>query len=73
VGGTVLCAIAAELNFVAPGANAAGVLKELGFSGEHFPERTAAMLLQTLGLKRAEAEKIAARPLPIVDEAVEEN
>ncbi|KXV03132.1 TetR family transcriptional regulator [Caballeronia megalochromosomata] len=73
VGGTVLCAIAAELNFVAPGASAAGVLKELGFSGEHFPERTAAMLLQTLGLKRAEAEKIAARPLPVVDEVVEEN
>ncbi|MCO4876957.1 TetR/AcrR family transcriptional regulator [Paraburkholderia caribensis] len=73
VGGTVLCAIAAELNFVAPGASAASVLKELGFSGEHFPERTAAMLLQTLGLKRAEAEKIAARPLPVVEEAVEEN
>jgi AcrR family transcriptional regulator len=73
VGGTVLCAIAAELNFVAPGASSPGVLKELGFSGEHFPERTAAMLLQTLGLKRAEAEKIAARPLPIVDEAVEDN
>ncbi|MEI6002102.1 TetR/AcrR family transcriptional regulator [Paraburkholderia bengalensis] len=73
VGGTVLSAIAAELNFVAPGASAAGVLKELGFSGEHFPERTAAMLLQTLGLKRAEAEKIAARPLPVVEKTVEEN
>ncbi|AUT76661.1 TetR/AcrR family transcriptional regulator [Paraburkholderia hospita] len=71
VGGTVLCAIAAELNFVAPGAPAAGVLKELGFSGEHFPERTAATLLQTLGLKRAEAEKIAARPLPLVEETIE--
>ena len=73
VGGTVLCAIAAELNFVAPGAPAAGVLKEFGFSGEHFPERTAATLLQTLGLKRAEAEKVAARPLPVVEEAVEES
>ncbi|BCG03622.1 TetR family transcriptional regulator (plasmid) [Paraburkholderia sp. PGU19] len=71
VGGTVLCAIAAELNFVAPGAPAAGVLKELGFNGEHFPERTAATLLQTLGLKRAEAEKIASRPLPLVQEPVE--
>ncbi|CAN0625271.1 TetR/AcrR family transcriptional regulator [Burkholderia multivorans] len=69
VGGTVLTAIAAELNFVAPGAPAAGVLKELGFSGEHFPERTATTLLQTLGLKRAEAEKIATRPLPIVEPA----
>src|ERR1700752_1943140 len=71
VGGTVLCAIAAELNFVAPGANAAHVLTELCFSGEHFPERTAATLLQTLGLKRAEAEKIAARPLPLVEETIE--
>jgi AcrR family transcriptional regulator len=71
VGGTVLCAIAAELNFVAPDAPAAGVLKELGFNGEHFPERTAAMLLQTLGLKRAEAEKIAARPLPVVEDTIE--
>jgi len=69
VGGTVLTAIAAELNFVAPGAPAAGVLKELGFSGEHFPERTAATLLHTLGLKRAEAEKIASRPLPVVEAA----
>ncbi|MGF6478510.1 AcrR family transcriptional regulator [Paraburkholderia sp. JPY419] len=71
VGGTVLSAIAAELNYVAPGASAADMLKELGFSGEHFPERTAAMLLQILGLKRAEAEKIAARPLPIVELADE--
>ncbi|AKM45247.1 TetR/AcrR family transcriptional regulator [Burkholderia contaminans] len=69
VGGTVLTAIAAELNFVAPGAPAADVLAELGFSGEHFPERTAATLLQTLGLKRAEAEKIASRPLPVVEPA----
>jgi len=72
VGGTVLSVIAADLNFAAPGATAPAVLAELGFSGEHFPERTAAMLLQTLGLKRAEAEKIAARPLPVVDEAAEE-
>lgn len=72
VGGTVLSAIAAELNFVAPGAPAAGVLEEYGFSGEHFPERTAAMLLQTLGLKRAEAEKVAARRLPVVEEPAEE-
>jgi AcrR family transcriptional regulator len=70
VGGTVLAAIAAELNYVAPGAPAAGRLKELGFSGEQFAERTAAALLQTLGLKRAEAEKIAKRPLPVVESDV---
>ncbi|WP_175150633.1 TetR/AcrR family transcriptional regulator [Paraburkholderia ultramafica] len=73
VGGTVLSAIATELNYVAPGAPAAGALEELGFSGEHIPERTAAVLLQTLGLKRAEAEKIAARPLPVLEETVEPN
>jgi AcrR family transcriptional regulator len=67
VGGTVLAAVSAELNFIAPGAPAAGRLKELGFSGEHFAERTAATLLQTLGLKRAEAEKVAKRPLPVVE------
>ncbi|REG50655.1 TetR family transcriptional regulator [Paraburkholderia sp. BL6669N2] len=71
VGGTVLSVIAADLNFVAPGAPASNVLKELGFSGEHLPERTAATLLYTLGIKRAEAEKIAARPLPAVDERTE--
>ncbi|MGV2291902.1 TetR/AcrR family transcriptional regulator [Trinickia sp. YCB016] len=73
VGGTVLSAIAAELNYVVPGATAADVLEELGFNGEHLPERTAAMLLQTLGLKRAEAEKVAARPLPAAEETVEED
>ena len=67
VGGTVLTAISAELNFMAPDAPAADIVKKLGFSGEHFPERTAAVLLQTLGLKRAEAEKVAARPLPLVE------
>jgi hypothetical protein len=65
----VLATISAELNFVAPGAPAADVLEELGFTGEQFPERTAAALLQTLGLKRAEAEKIANRPLPVAEAA----
>ena len=68
---TVLAAIAAELNFVAPGAPAAALLDELGFSGEHFAERTAATLLQTLGLKRAEAEKISTRALPLIAAEVE--
>jgi AcrR family transcriptional regulator len=71
VGGTVLAAVAAELNFVAPGAPAAQLLDELGFSGEHFAERTAATLLQTLGLKRAEAEKIAMRALPLIEAEVD--
>lgn len=70
VGGMVLAAIAAELNFVAPGAPAADALKKLSFSGEHFAERAAAGLLQTLGLKRAEAEKVAHRRLPVVEPEV---
>ncbi|MGV2290802.1 TetR/AcrR family transcriptional regulator [Trinickia sp. YCB016] len=71
IGGTVLAAIAAELHFVGPGASAAGVLQELGFSGEHFAERTAAGLLQVLGLPRAEAEDIATRALPGTELKVE--
>ena len=71
LGGTVLAAVTAELAFVAPGAPNPGALKALGFSGEHLAERVAAALLQTLGLKRAEAEKIATRPLPIEEPAVE--
>ena len=71
VGGTVLAAVAAELNFVAPSAPAAQLLDELGFSGEHFAERTAATILQTLGLKRAEAEKIAMRALPLIEAEVD--
>jgi AcrR family transcriptional regulator len=71
VGGTMLTAVTAVLGFVAPEAPNAAILEELGFSGEHLPERTAATLLQTLGLKRAEAEKVAMRELPIVMSAVE--
>jgi AcrR family transcriptional regulator len=60
VGGTVLFSIAAELQFAA-------TLKELGFKGDHLPERAAETLLQILGLGRAEAERIARRPLPTAD------
>jgi hypothetical protein len=69
VGGTVLASVTAQLGLVSPDAPNADVLKELGFNGEHFAERVAAALLQSLGLKRAEAEKVAARQLPIVEPA----
>ena len=72
VGGTVLAAVTAELSFVAPGAPSADALEGLGFSGEHLAERVACALLQTLGLKRAEAEKVAMRPLPVAVEPVVE-
>jgi AcrR family transcriptional regulator len=60
VGGTVLFSIAAELQFAA-------TLKKLGFKSDNLPERAAAILLQTLGLTRSEAESIARRPLPTAD------
>jgi AcrR family transcriptional regulator len=57
VSGTILFSIAAEVQFAA-------TLKELGFNSDNLPERAAEILLQTLGLGRAEAERIARRPLP---------
>jgi hypothetical protein len=57
VGGTVLFSIAAEVQFAA-------TLKGMGFKSDNLPERAAEILLQTLVLSRAEAEKIARRPLP---------
>ncbi|WMY10196.1 TetR/AcrR family transcriptional regulator [Paraburkholderia phenoliruptrix] len=71
VGGTVLASVTAQLGLASPDAPNADALTELGFSGEHLAERVAAALLQSLGLKRAEAEKVAARPLPLVEPAVE--
>lgn len=67
LGGTVLAAVTAELAFLAPGAPNSDALNALDFSGEHLAERVAAALLHSLGLKRAEAEKVAARPLPIME------
>ena len=71
VGGTVLAAVTAQLGLVAPEAPNADALNAFDFSSEHLAERVAATLLQSLGLKRAEAEKIATRALPIVEPAVE--
>jgi AcrR family transcriptional regulator len=58
VGGTVLAAIATELQF------GAAAVEALGLSNEDFPERVAAMVLTTLGLAPQEADQIARRPLP---------
>jgi AcrR family transcriptional regulator len=64
-GGTVLGSMAIELQFGFP--PQAAPLKELGFSAENLPERAATVLLQTLKLGRAEADRIANRPLPTVE------
>ena len=65
-GGTILTAIAMELRLTAKDESHAHLLEDIGFSGEHIPERTAAILLQSFGLPRTEAEEIARRPLPEV-------
>ncbi|ARL05078.1 TetR family transcriptional regulator [Burkholderia pseudomallei] len=70
VGGTVLGAIAAELQFASPAESAAVPFKELGFSTDNLPERAAAMVLQALGVERAEADEIAHRPLPVLESQV---
>lgn len=68
--GTVLAAIAAELHFAASIVPSTRRQKALGIEDEGFPERAAALVLQALGLKRAEAEKIATRPLPVAEPGI---
>jgi AcrR family transcriptional regulator len=64
-GGTVLGSMAIELQLGTPPQSAP--LKELGFSADSLPERAATVLLQTLKLGRAEADRIANRPLPTME------
>ena len=64
VGGTTLGAISIGLQLGAPPGQQSVILKELGSDLEHLPERVAKMALEALGLGRAEAERIAYRPLP---------
>src|SRR5271165_142650 len=65
-GGTVLASISVELEFRSSQEKQPVQLKRLGFSADSLPERTAAILLRTLGLDQAEAETIARRPLPSI-------
>jgi AcrR family transcriptional regulator len=64
VGGTTLGAISVGLQLASAHAQQSSILKELGSNLESLPERTAATALEALGLGRAEAQKIANRPLP---------
>jgi len=66
VGGTTLGAISLALQLDSPQGQAV-TFKELGSDLEHLPERVAKVALEVLGLGRAEAEKIAYRPLPAVE------
>ena len=63
--GIILAGIAAELHFATSDAAATRGQTEPNWGGEKFAERTAAVILQALGLKREEAEKIAGLPLPM--------
>ncbi|MBV8647717.1 hypothetical protein, partial [Paludibacterium sp.] len=65
-GGTVMAAIAAELEYGQAAGASDAPRRILGLDGERLPERTAAAVLQILGLGRREAEDIACRPLPAV-------
>lgn len=67
VAGTILCAISVGLMSGAEDGQQSVALKELGSDLQHLPERTAKVALEALGLGRAEAEKIAYRPLPVVE------
>lgn len=66
VGGVVLAAVAAQLQF-GRGADARSreVARNIGFADSDLAERTAAAVLRMLGLKGREAESIANRELPV--------
>ncbi|VWC74412.1 TetR family transcriptional regulator [Burkholderia lata] len=59
--GTILAAIAAQLHIAR---TVEGGARRRAEGVGDFPERTAAIVLQTLGIVRAEAHAIANRPLP---------
>jgi AcrR family transcriptional regulator len=67
IGGTTLGAISLALQLGSPSGPQSATLRELGPDLEHLPERVAKVALESLGLGRAEAEKVAYRPLPALD------
>lgn len=68
--GTVVAGIAAELHLSGSSKRAGRARKALRSRHEKFAESMAAIVLQAFGLKRAEAERIARRPLPPPPHAV---
>lgn len=63
--GIVLAAIAAALSLVVNGRSAGERHPPCDPGEERFAERAAVVVLQTLGLDRTEAERVARRPLPL--------
>ena len=64
VTGIIFAAIATELHFAVSVTPTIQRQKASGLGEQNFPERAAAVVLQALGLKRADAERIAQLPLP---------
>ena len=64
--GTVLAGVAAELHFATASATPGRSHQGAATRVEHLAERAAVFVLQALGIKRAEAERIAQLPLPTV-------
>jgi AcrR family transcriptional regulator len=62
-GGCVMATVAAQ--GAMPGRG--GLAKELGIGAKDLSNRAAAAILEALGLTRAEAQKLAARPLPPIE------
>jgi AcrR family transcriptional regulator len=67
VGGTTLGAISLALQLGSQQGQQSATLKQLGSDLDHLPERAARVALESLGLGRAEAEKVAYRPLPTTE------
>jgi AcrR family transcriptional regulator len=67
VGGTTLGAISIGLQLRAPQGQQSATLQQLDSDLDHLPERVAKTALEALGLGRAEAERIAYRPLPVLE------
>jgi len=68
-GGIVLASISVWLHLAPSNEWPATPLPLPPFNTDHLPERAAAELLLALGLSRQEAEEIASRPLPPMDDA----
>lgn len=66
-GGIVLAAIAAEQQTGSEDSQQAALVKSLGMVVGDLPERTATMVLTTLGLSPREAAEIARKPLPVTE------
>lgn len=67
IGGTTLGAISFALQLGSPSAAQSATMRELAPDLTHLPERVAKAGLEALGIGRAEAEKIAYRPLPALE------